>query len=53
MKVKDLKNQPRELPCCEDCPHRAKGVKFCVQEEKCEDIYIHNKEQIDNFHWRE
>ena len=42
MKVKDLKHKPQELPCCETCEHKGKGIKYCVQIEKCEDIYIHN-----------
>ena len=42
VKVKELKYKPQELPCCKDCIHLGKGVKYCVRVKKCFDILIHN-----------
>lgn len=42
VKVKDLKHKPTEMSCCENCIHKNKGAKYCVETEKCFDILIHN-----------
>lgn len=39
MRLSELKHKPQELPCCEGCPHKGKGVRYCVD---CVDVLIHN-----------
>ena len=40
--IERLKHQPQELPCCEDCEHKGKTKEYCVIEEICPDVLIHN-----------